>query len=492
VAYLFRLIVLSFFLIAPYVHAQVTSYPSVKMWRWLVNSSTYVAASSAVFTQDEACSNSYTPSNGSGAKRVTETHCQYYVSTTQVWGNLFPWSTASVQRCPYGGTLSNGQCVSLPACPEGQVRQEDGQCVPPPSPCSGPNEYDADTTGSSPFCQCVAGWTTGPDGQCSVSKCQDWYDSGVTLNVTTSLPFDSTVCHSGCSVTRSTVPGGSSSYSYTTSDGSTKFMTQVRHTGQHCSSSADVEADPTNPDVPPDETEPAPSDPQPSSCAAGTCPGTFNGQQICLPCSAQDVVNESSKVVTNPDGSTVTTEITQRDYKNANGTVTRETIVTTTTRDAQGNVVSTSVTGSTSNAPKSGFCEENPTADICGVGRYSASCNEQFICEGDAVQCGIALESHKTACSLNATESVLAEFESIRSFTGIGSGEGLDVRQVDSSNLDVPMIGGGPGLSDVSVTVMGQTVVLPFSKLNLYLQMFGYAMLAIAWIMAYRIISGAF
>ena len=487
-AYLFRLIVLSFVLIAPYVHAQVTSYPSVTMWRSLINSTTY--GNYIFFSAESSCLESEWKPSSALEMRIFGNYCQYRYSAT-AWSNLFQLSSA--QRCPYGGTLSNGQCVSLPACPEGQVRQEDGQCVPPPAPCSGPNEFNAGSP-EAPLCQCVAGWSTGPgtNGECTVSKCQDWYDSDVTINVTTSLPFESNVCHSGCSVTRSTVPGGSSSYSYAAADGSTKFMTQVRHTGQHCSASADVEADPTNPDVPPDETEPAPSDPQPSSCASGTCPGTFNGQQICLPCSAQDVVKESSNVVTNPDGSTVTTETTQRDYKNPNGTVTRETITTTTTRDAQGNVVSTSITGSTANAPKAGFCEENPTADICGVGRYSASCNEQFICEGDAVQCGIALESHKTACSLNATESVLAEFESIRSFTGTGSGEGLDVRQIDASGIDASMIGGGAGLSDLSVTVLSQTFVLPFSKLNLYLQMFGYAMLAIAWIMAYRIISGAF
>jgi hypothetical protein len=41
----------------------------------------------------------------------------------------------SILNCPYGGTLSGGQCIDAPSCPDGQPRNAAGECLPPPPEC---------------------------------------------------------------------------------------------------------------------------------------------------------------------------------------------------------------------------------------------------------------------------------------------------------------------------------------------------------------------
>lgn len=124
---------------------------------------------------------------------------------------------------------------------------------------------------------------------------------------------------------------------------------------------------------------------------------------------------------------------------------------------------------------------------------WAAACDGEVLCQGDAIQCAIARVAHEQKCALRVSDDVLQEFESIKSFTGTGEGEGLDRKQIDvPSSLVVSEIGPGGGLQDETFSIMGQSIVIPFSQLNRFIEMFGYAIMAIAWIGAWRIIAGAF
>lgn len=81
----------------------------------------------------------------------------------------------------------------------------------------------------------------------------------------------------------------------------------------------------------------------------------------------------------------------------------------------------------------------------------------------------------------------------IRDFAGTGEGEGLDRKQIDvPTSLDVIEVGPGGGLSDETFSIMGRSIVIPFSEMNRFIAIFGYAIMVIAWIGAWRIIVGAF
>src|SRR5690606_10865770 len=59
-----------------------------------------------------------------------------------------------------------------------------------------------------------------------------------------------------------------------------------------------------------------------------------------------------------------------------------------------------------------GFCEENPNSPQCKESSFGGSCQANFACDGDAIQCAIAKEQHIRACKLfddPSPESLLYE-----------------------------------------------------------------------------------
>lgn len=112
---------------------------------------------------------------------------------------------------------------------------------------------------------------------------------------------------------------------------------------------------------------------------------------------------------------------------------------------------------------------------------------------GDALQCAIARHTHETQCALQASDEVMEAWAAIRDFAGTGEGEGLDRKEIEvPSSLDVTEVGPGAGLADQSFSIMGRSIVIPFSEMNRFIAIFGYAIMVIAWIGAWRIIVGAF
>lgn len=126
-------------------------------------------------------------------------------------------------------------------------------------------------------------------------------------------------------------------------------------------------------------------------------------------------------------------------------------------------------------------------------GTFGGSCGAGFACEGDAIQCAIAREQHVRSCQLFTEKSAESElYEANKGKTGnqtldLEGNETIDMQnRIDTSDA----LGfGSAGVQDLNITVMSQSITLPFSKLNQYLSMFGNLLVAISFLIALRIIG---
>ena len=255
--------------------------------------------------------------------------------------------------------------------------------------------------------------------------------------------------------------------------------------------------------IPPDpDPDPDPDpEPEPPGCSANQQSGTINGVHVCIntpPAPPTSSSDNKTDVKTNSDGSSTETTTEKTTTKDPVTNVTTTTITTTVTnKNARGEITSSEVTTETATQTGEGFCEENPNNPVCGGGdaSWAGGCDDPSVivseCEGDPIQCAIAEQTLRTRCALAASDQVLDAFEEIKEYDGTGEGEGLDVRQIEAGELGVSMQGGGAGLSDLDVAVSGRVITVPFSKINPYLDIFGAAILAVAWLSAATILRGA-
>lgn len=408
--------------------------------------------------------------------------------------------------CPYGGTLDSTVfpviCRGAPPCDVGENRNpETGQCeAPPPPECS----LNSTINGTGDRCFCNRGYQT-PDGGSSYlvaeggsceSACADAV--GITY-VFTVANMSGGVCSMGCWYNRESVPGGSNCVASMdiSADSSTPttYRCSMAGTGQHCDGwgqgGESTEPPPPDPEPP---TEPPP-EPEPEPCKAGFQTVSVNGISSCVKSPPPiDNVDQAQQTTTNPDGTTTTTNKTTTTKVNDDGTVTKTTETQTTTKDQAGNTISSGTSSQSVEQGLEGFCEDNPTSSICGEqpGLFDGSCQGEIKCEGDALQCAIAASTFKTQCALSVTDDVKDAFQDMINYDGTGPGEGLDRLEINVDELQVSMSGGGAGLADQSFSIMGKTIVLPFSQLNSILAFFGYAVMMIAWLQAYKIIREAF
>lgn len=233
-------------------------------------------------------------------------------------------------------------------------------------------------------------------------------------------------------------------------------------------------------------------------------PGTVNGIETCVPYSGQNGVGVSggTTTTTNPDGSTTTTT-TQGQTSCTGASCTTTTTTTTTTG---GGTPSTTTTSTTTT--RNEFCRKNPTDPVCtgsatgGVGggggngddeasSFGGSCEASFVCEGDAIQCAIAREQHLRNCKMfddPSPESLLYEANKGKEgnqTTDLPGNETVSIAgRIDMTNA----LGAGSCVSDRTVTVWGQSVVLPFSVICPSLAMFGQLLVAVSLLLAARIV----
>lgn len=121
-----------------------------------------------------------------------------------------------------------------------------------------------------------------------------------------------------------------------------------------------------------------------------------------------------------------------------------------------------------------GFCEENPNSPQCKESSFGGSCQANFTCDGDAIQCSIAREQHIRNCKLfddPSDESRLYDAERAkdpnRNVTdGLPGNESL---AFGSDRFDsTALLGAGSCVSDLSIDVLGKTVSLPVSQVCPY------------------------
>jgi len=264
-------------------------------------------------------------------------------------------------------------------------------------------------------------------------------------------------------------------------------------TGQHCDNYGQGEG--SEPPAPEPEPPPSEPEPEPEPCKTGFQTVSVNGISSCVKSPPPiDNVDQAQQTTTNPDGTTTTTNKTTTTKVNDDGTVTKTTETQTTTKDQAGNTISSGTSSQSVEQGLEGFCEDNPTSSICGEqpGLFDGDCQGEIKCEGDALQCAIAASTFKTQCALSVTDDVKDAFQDMINYDGTGPGEGLDRLEINVNELQVSMSGGGAGLADQSFSIMGKTIVLPFSQLNSILAFIGYAVMVIAWLQAYKIIREAF
>lgn len=215
------------------------------------------------------------------------------------------------------------------------------------------------------------------------------------------------------------------------------------------------------------------STPVPSPCAAGTCPGTVNGQQVCAACSQQTAPGPSSSA-SGPAGSSSSTSVTT-----CSGTGSCTT--TTTTTNSSG----TTVTNSTSSGGLGGFCAENPGSAICQSASWGGACAGGFSCNGDAVQCAMAREQHRRNCQLFETPTP----ESVQGEALIAEGAASGVRY-SQSEVDI-----GARFTAAEVNPFSNAcppdlplgvgdLVVPLSNYCGTLEMLGRILVALTWISA--------
>lgn len=232
------------------------------------------------------------------------------------------------------------------------------------------------------------------------------------------------------------------------------------------------------------------SDPEKTNCPPGKLPGTVNGTEVCVEAGRDDNTQKETQkenTTNNPDGSTTQTQQTQQTTcQGATCTTTTTTTVTTTpVGGGPGTSETTTSTGTcTRGSPGCGDEESDPSS-------FGGTC-AAFACDGDAIMCAVALEQHKRNCQLfvnTSAESDLYESEKGKTGPQYTSEPTVNIGPGSISQSNV-LAASAQCISDKTITVAGNTITLPFSQICSTLQHLGTVLLFIAFLTAYRIVSG--
>lgn len=126
---------------------------------------------------------------------------------------------------------------------------------------------------------------------------------------------------------------------------------------------------------------------------------------------------------------------------------------------------------------KDQICIDNPDLQMCqkkGAG-LTGSCASNFTCDGDSVQCAIAIEQHKMNCKLTDTNNPLyAAYEKAANENASGT-SALPESTVDlASHISTDsVIGQGACPADIEVMVFNQPIPLELSKFCPYFDAMG-------------------
>jgi hypothetical protein len=424
---------------------------------------TYSGSSTKYSSKDAACSAWFSTLNsddqayyGGGVKLVTGSSCV----TNQNSGSVF--ITTVVGNCPAGTTLgTDGICHPLP---------------PPPDTCS-----------------------VGADFRAGISTYR-----GVVPS-----------CYMHCAIVVKDVLSCANTPTVTYCN----YM--VSRLGGACSDDSTSESDVGASDADPRVNMP----PLDTGTAGGKCPtGSVqggvdsDGTTICIgtgsappaPAVAPPTVKSPPTTVTNADGSTTTTQTTTT--TNSDGSATTVTNVTVTGSDGTSSTSQSSHTGNTpagtAGTPtpspddaKYDLCKQNPMLSVCRNSSVSGSC-EAIACDGDAIQCATLRAAAQIQCKQKQDSDELSASGSHSLGAAVVGGSdplastlptvGNAAQVAMPSSLDSSgWLGGGAVFLDKSFTIQGHTITIPFSSALNYLLVLRYALMVVALLISFRILSGA-
>lgn len=277
---------------------------------------------------------------------------------------------------------------------------------------------------------------------------------------------------------------------------------------------------PADPPVksPPIESPAKPTDPPGKGpCPAGTVHAgmSASGIPMCIgtgstpPAKPPQPKTEVEKNEPQPDGSTKNTKTVTT--TNADGSTTKTVTVTVTKTDGTKEVSGTADTSATpsgaagkSDRPpeddKYDLCKTNPNLSICREGSVTGTCG-QIQCVGDAIQCATLRAAAAMECKQRADEDLI-KASPIHSL-GNAAINGKDpmedqlpkasrAQTVDVAGIAADgWLGGGAAFDDVTFTIMGKSITIPFGKWSGYLVGLRYALMVVASLVSFRILSGA-
>lgn len=323
------------------------------------------------------------------------------------------------------------------------------------------------TSSGANTCTCSVGFKKDSSGACVPYSCQAGatsypnagYGPFSDIGLTTSVRLR---CQEGCTIEFTPKSGKCADSSHCWAVGS------EASNGEYCDG---VSASPTTAGVPRPTTE-SPGAPPPEPCSQGMCPGTVNGQSVCVACS-KEAAPGPSQTSSSPAG----TQTTETKTECMGSTCT----TTTTTKDGNGTVLKTD----TKQEPKLSFCEENKASPICKQSSFgAAACGAVPACEGDAVQCAIAQEQFKRNCEFFNPAGGAVDAGNAGAAAGnrasdhpANSPDAQAVNFGTSISTSNPIGGGCP--SDDNLSVGGIAITIPWSRVCGSLQLLGQLVVAV-------------
>jgi hypothetical protein len=399
---------------------------------------------------------------------------------------------------------SGASCGSGSASANGSYYCKDGSTLTYPANWGSP--------GGSPSC---SGPPPPPDCTAGQKGSGTWYVGSASADHATSPPPINGGSNGQCEINITNVQE-----CYRGTDGKAYCTYDYSQTGQPKAASDSVPPPDPNPPPPKTREDIPPSPPKTDgTCPGGSVQGGFDssGIPICIGTGSDPrnpgpppVRTDSPPVTTNnSDGSSDVVQTTAQ--ANGDGSTTT---TTTTTHTAPGGTVTKSVSVVTGTTPagapgksdpnpddaKFDLCKQNPTLSICRQSSVSGAC-DAVTCTGDAIQCATLRAAAAMECRDKKDHDDLAA--SPLGALGAAAGAGNDPMKsslpskANGSNVAMPSfdqsgwLGSGVMYPDKTITVQGKTITIEFSKYGQYLLVFRYALMVVALLVSFRIVSGA-
>jgi hypothetical protein len=145
------------------------------------------------------------------------------------------------------------------------------------------------------------------------------------------------------------------------------------------------------------------------------------------------------------------------------------------------------------------LCTQHPDLNVCNNSNISGGCNagiDSTSCQGDAIQCAILqaerqryCEDHKDTPQIDLGVQILNGADPLQ--TTLPTVENGSTVDLSSTSLDSTGWGVSSScIADVTLTILGHQSVLPFSQICPYLLVLRFAIMLLASLASFRMVSG--